>query len=343
MKSLAQSSLFYRLRIDRRAGAAGDDQRRTAEEEFVDAIARAVLCQLLEIEDLAHAQAHGRDHHPVPGLVRLCGFVRPHLDAPGVGADRGNLLVLAPVAVLELDAGGVATGIAAPLLLLEAALHLAGADDDEVATADLDLLLLRAGVELVVGNAFAVLEPVDAAEAGDVEQHAAPYHLVLGMLDAQHAQSLGVDELGVVAVIGLVLIEDMPERVPVGGALHTEIERIVGVADLVPVLPTGDGVGAGGEHLVDRIEAAAEQTGLRAVAVERDAECEHLASADQAGGLDDVLGAHVVERADLVVLAPAAPVLELLRRFGDRLPTHLDVHRRFLPSSSAFADLPQCA
>src|SRR5262249_4633357 len=115
MESLAQSSLFDRRGIDRRAGAAGDDQRRTAEEEFVDAVGRAVLRQLLEIEDLAHAQAHGWDHHPVPGLVRLRSLVRPHLDAPGVGADRGDLLVLAPVAVLELDAGGVAAGIAAPL------------------------------------------------------------------------------------------------------------------------------------------------------------------------------------------------------------------------------------
>ena len=68
------------------------------------------------------------------------------------------------------------------------------------------------------------------------------------------------------------------------------IERVVGVADLVPVLPAGDGVGAGREHLVDRIEAPAEQAGLRAVAVERDAEREHLAGADQARGLDDVLG-----------------------------------------------------
>ena len=52
---------------------------------------------------------------------------------------------------------------------------------------------------------------------------------------------------------------------------------------------------------MDRIETAAEQAGLRAVAVERDAERENLAGADQAGGFDDVLGAHVVERADLVV------------------------------------------
>ena len=183
--------------------------------------------------------------------------------------------------------------------------------------------------EFVVGDALAVLQPRRLAEARDVEQHAAPDHLVLGMLDAEHAEPAGVDQLGVMAVVGLVLIEDVAERVPVGGALHAQHQRVVGVADLVPVLLAGDGVGAGRKHLVDRIEAAAEQPGLRAFAVERDAEREHLAGADQAGGPDDVFGRDVVERADLVVLAPAAPVRELLGGFLDRLLADLDVHRSF--------------
>ncbi len=118
-----------------------------------------------------------------------------------------------------------------------------------------------------------------------------------------------VDELGVVAVIGLVLVEDVAERIPVRGALHAKVQRVVGVADLVPVLLAGDGVGAGREHLVDRIEAPAEQSGLRAFAVERNAEREHLAARESAlPGVDDVFRRHMVERADLVVLAPAAPV-----------------------------------
>src|SRR5438132_779859 len=133
-----------RLRVDRRASAAGDEERRAAEEELVDTVLGAVLGQLLEIENLAHAQAHGWNHHPVPGLVRFLGFVRPHLDAPGVGADGGHLLVLAPVAVLELDAGCVTASIAAPLAFLEAALHVPGAHDDEVAAPDRDLLFLGA-------------------------------------------------------------------------------------------------------------------------------------------------------------------------------------------------------
>src|SRR2546423_7748521 len=141
---------FDCLRIDRRAGAAGDDQRRSAEEEFVDAVLGAVLRQILEIEDFAHAQPHGRNHHPVPGLVRFRGLVRPHLDAPGIRTDGGDLFVLAPIAILELNAGRVAAGVAAPFLLRQAALHLSGANNDEVAAADLDLLLLGASIELVV-------------------------------------------------------------------------------------------------------------------------------------------------------------------------------------------------
>src|SRR5262249_33455782 len=148
--------LLYRLRVDRRAGAAGDRERRAAEEELIDLVARAVLGQFLEIEDLAHAQAHGRDHHPVPRLVGFGGLVPPHLHPPGIGASRGDLLCVAPVAILELHAGRIAARVAAPLLLLEAALHLAGADDDEVGAPDRHSLCFRTGVKLVVADALTV-------------------------------------------------------------------------------------------------------------------------------------------------------------------------------------------
>ena len=155
------------------------------------------------------------------------------------------------------------------------------------------------------------------------------------MLDAEHVEAARVDQLGVVAVVGLVLVEDVAERVPVRGALHAQHQRVVGVADLVPVLLAGDGVGAGGEHLVDRVEAAAEQAGLRAGAVERNAEREHLAGADQVRGLDDVFRRDVIERADLIVLAPAAPVRKFLRGLGDRFLADFDVHAR-VPFSFLF-------
>jgi len=105
---------------------------------------------------------------------------------------------------------------------------------------------------------------------------------------------------------------------PMRGALHAEVQRVVGIADLVPVLLAGDRVGAGRQHLVDRVEAA--RTGrLRALAIERDSEREHLAGLDELRRVRDVLRRDVIERADVVVLAPAAPVGELLGGLLDRL------------------------
>jgi hypothetical protein len=62
------------------------------------------------------------------------------------------------------------------------------------------------------------------------------------------------------------------------------------------------------------------------MAVERHAERKNFAGADQCSRPDDVLGHHVIERADPVVLAPAAPIPELFARFRDRLPAHVDIH-----------------
>src|SRR5579872_775736 len=116
------------------------------------------------------------------------------------------------------------------------------------------------------------------------------------MFDTEDAEALRVDQLSVVAVIGFVLVENMPECVPMRGALHAQHQRIVGVADLVPILSLGDGVGAGGQHLMDRIKAPAEQSGLRPMGVERNAEREHLAGANEARGLDDILRRYMIER-----------------------------------------------
>src|SRR5262249_22063586 len=147
----------------------------------------------------------------MPGLVGILGLVRADLDAPGIGADRGDLFVLAPIAIFELHAGRIAAGIAAPVLLGETALHVAGADDDEIAAPDRHVLVLGAFVEFVIGNALAVGHPFDAAIARDIEQHAAADHLVFGMLDAEHVEALGIDELGFVTVVTLVLVEDVAE------------------------------------------------------------------------------------------------------------------------------------
>ncbi len=111
----------------------------------------------------------------MPGLVHLRGFVGPNLDAPGVRANGGDLLLLAPVAILEFDPGRIAAGKPAPTLL-EAFLELPGSDDDEITAADRYILGARTCVKLGVRNAVAVRQTLHIFEAGDVEQDAAPDH-----------------------------------------------------------------------------------------------------------------------------------------------------------------------
>jgi hypothetical protein len=93
--------------------------------------------------------------------------------------------------------------------------------------------------------------------------------------------------------------------------VQREGEDVVGVPYVHLVLHAVHGVNAGGEHGVDGVEPA-EVPGLRPVFVEVDGQGEGLASVDEPGSFDDPLGCGVVERAGLVVFAPAVPVAELL-------------------------------
>jgi hypothetical protein len=120
----------------------------------------------------------------------------------------------------------------------------------------------------------------------------------------------------VVAVPHVVLVEHVAEAVPLRAALERHDHHVVGGADAALVEHAGVGVGAGAQHRVHRVDpphgGIRAFRALRPVLVEVERERDHLAFAHQARGGDDVLGLGEVERADLVIRAPAAPVLELL-------------------------------
>ena len=122
---------------------------------------------------------------------------------------------------------------------------------------------------------------------------------------------------GVMPVVHLVVIEDVPERIPVRRRLDRHVERIVGVEQAG--LPPGQRIGAGGEHGMDGVPALAEQAALRSASAQWDAEGKDLAALDQFGRGDHVGGRHVVERADLVVLAPTPPIGQRLEGLIDGL------------------------
>src|SRR3546814_18972468 len=97
-----------------------------------DAVPGAVLDQFAQVPYLAVDDADGGARHPVPGLVGAVDrLVRPHLDAPGIGADGGDLLLVDPVDRLDGEARRVAAGIAAHLAPVEAIGQIGSASDRE--------------------------------------------------------------------------------------------------------------------------------------------------------------------------------------------------------------------
>ena len=179
----------------------------------------------------------------------------------------------------------------------------------------------------VGGDGVAVVELLLAECARHVEEDAAADHLVLGLLDAALLRAGGGHLAAVVAVPHVVLVEDVAEPVPLGAGLQRHHHDVVGGADAALVEHAGIGVGAGAQHQMQRIDAPHRRViGLAALwteLVEVERERDHLALLDELRRGDDVLGARVVERADLVLRAPLAPVLELLRRVAKVLAGEL--------------------
>src|SRR5262249_42369223 len=219
--------LLDRLGVDRRAGPPSDDQRRSAEEELVDAVGRAICGKLLDVEDLAVYDADRGDRDPVPGLehVRL-GVVRADLDPPGVAADGRDLPTMDPVQRLEGQTRRGTAGIATPLALPQAILHLSRTDDHEVGASYLDALRVRGPVEVGDRDGIPVIETVDAFVAGHVEEHAPADHLVRELLDAVLVRSAAVDERGRISVPHLVAEEHVRQRIPLRSGLRRQIDGV---------------------------------------------------------------------------------------------------------------------
>jgi hypothetical protein len=117
-------------------------------------------------------------------------------------------------------------------------------------------------------------------------------------------------------------------------ALQRHHHHVIGGADAALVEHAGIRVGAGAQHGVHRIDAAHRRIfalgALRAGVVEVERERDHLAFLDEACRRDDVLRRGVVQRADLVIRTPLAPVLVLLGGIAKVLTRVLPGHWHFL-------------
>ena len=98
-----------------------------------------------------------------------------------------------------------------------AAVELAGADEEDVAFFDLEAATLLRGEDVFRHDAFAALQPVDAAHQGHVDEDAAGDEALLGGDDgADGGAEAGGDEVGGLAVVGLTVPEEVGEAIDVG-------------------------------------------------------------------------------------------------------------------------------
>jgi hypothetical protein len=106
------------------------------------------------------------------------------------------------------------------------------------------------------------------------------------------------------------------QAVPLGRALERHVHDVVRVAEAARVVADER---ADRGHEVLRVEAADHRAGLRPLGAEREAEAEDAPVLHGRGGAPDGGGVDQVERAALVVGAPASPVGDALRDGADPL------------------------
>jgi len=89
-------------------------------------------------------------------MPRLAGnrrFIGPNFAAPRICTNRRQILAPNPLGGLKPYAGSIAASVSSPIAGIEAALHLSGAHDHEIATPDLEAL--RGGTLLEISAKLA--------------------------------------------------------------------------------------------------------------------------------------------------------------------------------------------
>ena len=134
-----------------------------------------------------------------------------------------------------------------------------GPEQQDVAASDIDVALSGdRGIEVVGGDDVSEVEPLDALEPGDVEQHPSAGDPLALLVDAVARRTDDGHLRRREAVVHLVVVEDVGERVPLRRALQRHEDVVVGVLEAA-----GEQLRVAGlAHEVHGVDAPA--TGLRA-------------------------------------------------------------------------------
>src|SRR5581483_3172517 len=224
------------------------------------------------------------------------------------GGDAGDLVLAQPRCCAEVETGGVAGRVGPPRAGGPDHGHGARAHEDDVAPLGRDALLLAAAGQVFTADGVARVQPVDTLVLGDVEEDATGHELVGVVLDAVDVGALAADPLLLVAVVHVAVVEDVGQRIPLGARLERHVHGVVRVAQAGQVvLVAVGGVAAVLQHHVDGVHPP-EAAVLGAELVVRQGAGDDLARLDEGGRVRAALGVDVVDRAQLVVRAPAPPV-----------------------------------
>ena len=209
-------------------------------------------------------------------------------------------------AVLEARLAEVLVELVA---LLEEQLQVVRADEEDVVLLDRDALRLRRLLEVVVVEGALGLDRLDAQVSGHVDEDAPAHDAALGdRLDARLVQAAH-GRARVVSVPDLTAVPDVAQRVVLRGTLEEGDQLVVRVVESARELGRVVAVPCGlvDDHLALRGEAGRPHRVALGIADES-LEGVHLTRPDAADTAQHLVGGEEVERTDLVVVAPAAPV-----------------------------------
>ena len=223
-----------------------------------------------------------------------------------VGAEHGDAPLAEPRRDRGVESGRLAVHL--PRSVLGPAGPPPGPDEQHVAALHPQARLALPGFEVLDADRRAGFEVVDALQARNVHQDPAADDPLLVVGDPQPGAAFLGHLVGAnVAVVQRPLVHHVAKRV------HVRVGVAV-IGERVAVAAEGTGT-VGAEHLVaDRrsgFDVGLGQVGVR----QRDRD----AGRGQGQRAAALLRGHEVERAQLVVAAPAAPVRELGHPAGDRL------------------------
>src|SRR6266849_11039062 len=203
-------------------------ERRGAEQDLPDPVAGAVGGQLVEGEHLAQRESHVADAEGMDGQGEGGVLEGDDLDRAGVAGDRRDLPRMQPLHARDAETGHL------PHVALAVAVtgedgEVPGADEEDVAAPGAHALRALGGLQRVGTDHLAGAEPLHAARARQIEEHAARHDAAPDLVDRVALGPGGAERRRGRSVVEPSVVIDVRQAVPLRRALERHRDGVVGV------------------------------------------------------------------------------------------------------------------